>query len=86
MIPSRARVGLNRSWNAFAQSTSKCQGMRLNVEQVQRLCGMERSMNKVALDVLVETRFLCLRTDGPYVRLDRPASRKLISARSAGPT
>ena len=32
-------------------------GMRLNLEQVQRLCGIERSMCKVALDALVETKF-----------------------------
>jgi hypothetical protein len=44
-------------------------GMRLNLEQVQRLCGIERSMCKVALDALVETKFLCLRSDGSYVRL-----------------
>ena len=44
-------------------------GMRLNLEQVQRLCGIERSMCKVALDVLVETKFLCVRADGSYVRL-----------------
>jgi hypothetical protein len=45
-------------------------GMRLSLEQVQRLCGIERSMCKVALDALVETKFLCRRTDGAYVRLD----------------
>jgi hypothetical protein len=44
-------------------------GMRLNLEQVQRLCGIERSMCKVALDALVETKFLRLRSDGSYVRL-----------------
>ena len=44
-------------------------GMRLNLEQVQRLCGIERSMCKVALDALVETKFLCMRSDGSYVRL-----------------
>ena len=44
-------------------------GMRLNLEQVQRLCGIERSMCKVALDALVETNFLCVRSDGTYVRL-----------------
>jgi hypothetical protein len=44
-------------------------GMRLNLEQVQRLCGIERSMCKAALDALVETKFLCVRSDGSYVRV-----------------
>ena len=40
-------------------------GMRLNLEQVQRLCGIERSMCKLALDALLESKFLCVRSDGP---------------------
>ena len=40
-------------------------GMRLNLEQVQRLCGIERSKCKLALDALVESKFLCVRSDGP---------------------
>jgi hypothetical protein len=53
-------------------------GMRLNLEQVQRLCGIERSMCKVALDALVETKFLCVRPDGSYVRLaDASVPRQL---------
>jgi hypothetical protein len=43
-------------------------GMRLRLEQVQRLCGIERSMCKVALDSLVEAKFLCVKSDGCYAR------------------
>jgi hypothetical protein len=39
------------------------------IDQVQRLCGIDRSMCKVALDALVETKFLCVRSDGSYVRI-----------------
>jgi CspA family cold shock protein len=34
-------------------------GMTLKLEQVQRLCGVERSVCKIVLDALVETKFLC---------------------------
>jgi hypothetical protein len=44
-------------------------GMRLRLEQVQRLCGIERSMCKVALDSLVDAKFLCVKSDGCYARL-----------------
>jgi hypothetical protein len=43
-------------------------GMRLRLEQVQRLCGIERSMCKVALDSLVDAKFLCVKSDGCYAR------------------
>ena len=54
-------------------------GMRLNLDQVQRLCGIERSMCKVALDALVETKFLCMRSDGSYVRLADPRQRASLT-------
>jgi hypothetical protein len=44
-------------------------GMNLTVEQVQRLCGIERSMCEAVLDSLVRTLFLCLKSDGTYARL-----------------
>jgi hypothetical protein len=44
-------------------------GLRLKVEQVQRLCGIERMMCSVVLDTLVEAKFLCLKSDGAYARL-----------------
>ena len=44
-------------------------GLRLKREQVQRLCGIERSSCQVALDFLVKTSFLCVKSDGSYMRL-----------------
>jgi hypothetical protein len=42
-------------------------GMRLRFEQVQRLCGIEQPLCKLALEALVEARFLRLGSDGAYV-------------------
>ena len=41
-------------------------GMRLKLEQVQRLCGIEQSLCKRALEALVEAKFLRLGSDGTY--------------------
>lgn len=43
-------------------------GLRLTIEQVHRLCGVERRMCSAALDTLVQERFLCLKADGTYAR------------------
>jgi hypothetical protein len=44
-------------------------GMKLRVEQVQRLCGVDAATCAVALDALVKAGFLCLKPDATYVRL-----------------
>lgn len=44
-------------------------GLRLKLDQVQRLCGVERTLCKTVLDALVEARFLCVKSDGAYTRL-----------------
>jgi hypothetical protein len=44
-------------------------GLRLRAEQVQRLCGVERTMCRMVLDTLVQTDFLCMKSDGTYARL-----------------
>jgi hypothetical protein len=44
-------------------------GLRLKREQVQRLCGLERTVCQRALDTLVNTSFLYLQADGAYARL-----------------
>jgi DNA-binding GntR family transcriptional regulator len=44
-------------------------GMRLRPEQVQRLCGVDSSVCRQVLDLLVQTKFLCVRRDGTYARL-----------------
>ena len=43
-------------------------GMRLKVEQVQRLCGIEPTMCQLVLDSLVESKFLGVKPDGHYAR------------------
>jgi hypothetical protein len=49
-------------------------GLKLRIEQVQRLCGIEQTMCKLVLDALVKTSFLCLKSDGTYVRLTEGSS------------
>jgi hypothetical protein len=44
-------------------------GLRLKPEQVQRLCGIERTVCQLALDSLLESKFLCLKPDGAYARV-----------------
>jgi hypothetical protein len=44
-------------------------GLCLKPEEVQRLCGLERLVCQAVLDALVADKFLCVRTDGEYVRL-----------------
>ena len=44
-------------------------GLRLKFGQVQRLCGVERTICQRALDMLVDEAFLCIREDGHYARL-----------------
>jgi hypothetical protein len=44
-------------------------GLRLTLEQAQRLCGVERALCEQLLHVLVDTKFLCVKPDGTYARL-----------------
>jgi hypothetical protein len=44
-------------------------GLRLTRDQVQRLCGIERTICQLALDTLVNERFLCVLPNGHYARL-----------------
>jgi hypothetical protein len=43
-------------------------GLRLKSEQVQRLCGIERTICQTVLDSLVDEQFLCVKADGQYAR------------------
>jgi len=43
-------------------------GLRLTLEQAQRLCGVERTLCKKLLDALVDAKFLCVKSDGAYAR------------------
>jgi hypothetical protein len=44
-------------------------GLSLKRDQVQRLCGIERTMCQLVLDTLVDARFLYAKSDGQYARL-----------------
>ena len=57
--------GLNRLCGGYLEMP----GLRLKPEQVQRLCGVERTMCQLALDSLLESKFLCVKSDGHYARL-----------------
>ena len=56
-------------------------GLRLTLEQAQRLCGVERALCKMVLDALVAEKFLHVKADGAFARLtegvdSRPRSVK----------
>ncbi len=44
-------------------------GLRLNVKQVQRLCGVDETLCREALDTLVDVKFLRVNSDGTYARI-----------------
>jgi hypothetical protein len=44
-------------------------GLRLKIEQVHRLFGVERPLCQRVLDALVDAKFLCAKSDGTYSRL-----------------
>jgi hypothetical protein len=43
-------------------------GMKLTLEQVERLSGVDRSICMQVLDALVNAKFISRRTDGSYTR------------------
>ena len=51
-------------------------GLRLTMEQARRLWGVDSELCQLALDALVEERFLCVRADGTYVRATDGATRQ----------
>ena len=51
-------------------------GMRLTIQQMQRLFGIEQTPCQAVLDSLVEARFLCMKPGGSYARqTDRDVPR-----------
>ena len=60
-------------------------GMKLRREQVQRLCGIEQTMCILVLDALVKTGFLCLKSDGTYVRTEGSSPRPVKARMTATP-
>ncbi len=64
-------------------------GLQLTMDQVHRLCGVDRPMCSAVLDALVQERFLCVTADGRYGRVSdgrvprpRPAKADLDAAHS----
>jgi hypothetical protein len=53
-------------------------GLRLTFEQVQRFCGVEPTMCQLVLDVLVDEKFLCVKSDGHYARLTHPDNDDVV--------
>ena len=72
MAPSRT-ISMSTSPNQQVLARIRAEylempGMRLTAHQVERLCGVERKICEVVLDLLVDTRFLCVKADGAYAR------------------
>jgi hypothetical protein len=44
-------------------------GLRLTLQQAQRLWGVERALCKMVLDALVDEKFLHVKADGAFARL-----------------
>jgi len=44
-------------------------GLRLTVQQAERLCGVDPAVCKAILDALVEAKFLSVKRDGSYGRV-----------------
>ncbi len=62
-------------------------GLSLTVEQLQRLCGVDRPVCEMALEVLVTSGFLSMRADGAYARFRDPdISRARPAAASLEPS
>ena len=60
-------------------------GLRLTSGQVQRLCGVEKTLCQRGLDVLVEAKFLYVKSDGVYARTtDGEVSRPRMARAGLG--
>ena len=60
-------------------------GLRLTSGQVQRLCGVEKTLCQQGLDSLVEAKFLYVKSDGVYARttdgeVSRPRMARAVFA------
>jgi hypothetical protein len=58
-------------------------GMRLKSEQVQRLCGVEQRLCQMALDSLVDAKFLNVTPDGHYARVTEGEVRRPRTVKAA---
>jgi response regulator of citrate/malate metabolism len=64
MRPSLQQQVLNRIRAEFEEMPD----MKLTSEQIQRLCGVNRSLCESALESLVQTQFLSVTSDRRYMR------------------
>src|SRR5882672_5707422 len=60
-------------------------GLRITPEQVRRLCGIEWTMCKAALVVLVDEKFLRVTVHGSYVRAADGVDHPGLDAATADP-
>lgn len=58
-------------------------GMRLTLEQAQRLCGIERALCQTVLGVLVAEQFLCVTAEGRYARAGDGEKARYVPAKAA---
>jgi response regulator of citrate/malate metabolism len=64
MSTSLQQQALNRIRAEFEEMPD----MKLTIEQIQRLCGVNRSLCEAALESLVQTQFLSVTPDRRYMR------------------
>jgi hypothetical protein len=55
-------------------------GLRLTQEQIQTLCGLERTICTAVLDALVKEQFLSANPDGSYARVTDGIHRRPAKA------
>ena len=60
---------MRRTIERLRAEFSEMPGLRLNVAQTQRLCGVDQALCQDVLDALVDVKFLRLNADGTYSRL-----------------
>ena len=71
---------LNRIRSEFLEMP----GQRLTRVQAQRLYGIDELQCQRALDTLVDTRFLCVKSDGTYARASDGADTPRPKAAKSG--
>jgi hypothetical protein len=57
-------------------------GLQLKSAQVQRLCGIEQTICQLVLDALVASKFLCVKANGGYARVNDGPVRRLRPAKA----
>jgi hypothetical protein len=60
-------------------------GLRLTMDEVQRLCGVEPTVCKVILDSLVDAKFLRRQSNGTYARVTEGANTQPRPAQQPEP-